>query len=491
MSTPGAAPSPPPAPGGGKAPWAAWRKWLPPLLLGMVLLVIPSPRGLAPSAWHFFALFVAVIVALITEPLPAAAIGFIGVSLAAVLLLVGKTPTEAVRWALSGFANDAVWLIFSATLFAMGYEATGLGRRIALGLVRTLGRRTLGLGYAVAFADLCLAPFMPSNTARSGGTVYPIVKNIPPLFGSTPDSHPRKIGSYLMWTGFATTCVTSSMFLTGLAPNLLAVELARQVAHVDITWTMWFKGFLPVGILLFAGTPLLTYFLYPPEMKRGDAVADWAGEELRRMGPFTRRELTMGLLVVAALVAWMAGGRWVAPVTVALAVISLMLLTKVVAWGDILANRQGWNVLVWFATLVALADGLSAVGFVAWFVHSISSMTSNLSPLTVLTGAVALFFLIHYLFASLTAQTTALMPIFLLAVVSVPGVAAKPAALLLAYSLGLMGVLNPYATGPAPIWYGSGYIATKDFWKLGAILGAIYLGTLLALGIPYVTAYLR
>jgi L-tartrate/succinate antiporter len=120
-------------------------------------------------------------------------------------------------------------------MFALGYEATGLGRRIALLLVNSLGRRTLGLGYATALSDLCLAPVMPSNTARSGGTVYPIVTNIPPLYGSFPNDQPRSIGGYLLWTGFATTCVTSSMFLTALAPNLLAVEIARKVAHVDIS----------------------------------------------------------------------------------------------------------------------------------------------------------------------------------------------------------------------------------------------------------------
>ena len=61
-----------------------------------------------------------------------------------------RMPAEAVRWALSGFANGTVWLIFAAFVFAMGYEKTGLGRRIALLLVKWLGRRTLGLGYAMA-----------------------------------------------------------------------------------------------------------------------------------------------------------------------------------------------------------------------------------------------------------------------------------------------------------------------------------------------------
>ena len=348
-------------------------------------------RGLA-----YFALFASVIAALITEPLPGAAIGFIGVTLAAALLLVGKTPGEATKWALSGFSNDAVWLIFAANMFALGYEATGLGRRIALLLVKALGRRTLGLGYAIAPSDLCLAPVMPSNKARSGGTVYPIVKNIPPLYGSFPNNHPQRIGGYLLWTGFATTCVTSSMFLTSLAPNLLAAEIAHQVANVDISWGMWTLGFLPVGILLFAATPLLSYFLYPPQIERGDEVARWAGGELITMGRITRPEATMGMFAVAALVGWIGGGRWISPVVLALAVISVMLLSKVVSWNDILANKQAWSVLVWFATLVAMAEGLSVVGFLSWFGSRAATYMTSMPLTLMLIAAVGVFFIIHY-----------------------------------------------------------------------------------------------
>ncbi len=467
------------------------RKWIGPLAMGFLLLVIPTPSGLSATAWHYFALFAAVIAGLITEPLPGAAIGFIGVTTAAALSLVGKNPAEATKWALSGFSNDAVWLIFAANMFALGYEATGLGRRVALLLVKALGRRTLGLGYAIALSDLCLAPVMPSNTARSGGTVYPIVKNIPPLYGSFPNDNPRRIGGYLLWTGFATTCVTSSMFLTALAPNLLAVEIARKVAHIDISWGMWALGFLPVGILLFAATPLLSYFLYPPEIRRGDEVATWAGSELIALGRITGREVTMGLLAVAALTGWIGGSHWVSPVTVALAVISVMLLARVVSWNDILANKQAWSVLVWFATLVAMAEGLSNVGFLAWFGSRAASYMTRISLVPMLIAVVALFFVIHYLFASITAQATALLPVFLLAVLSVPGVPAKAVTLVLVYSLGLMGVLTPYASGPAPIWYSGGYIPTKDFWRLGAIMGTLYLAVLLTVGLPFAIRFLH
>src|SRR6476620_6377880 len=178
-----------------------WRAGLP-VLTGTALALIPAPHGLAPYSWHYFALFAAVILALITEPLPAAAVGLIGVTFAATFGLVFtpaqmadpafKFPAEALKWGLAGFANGTVWLIFASFVFAMGYQKTGLGRRIALLLVRQLGGRTIGLGYAVALADLVLAPFTPTNTARSAGTIFPIVRNIPELYGSQPGDSPRR-----------------------------------------------------------------------------------------------------------------------------------------------------------------------------------------------------------------------------------------------------------------------------------------------------------
>ena len=465
-------------------------RWSITIGLGVLLWSCPVPAGLTPVAWRFFALFAAVVAALVAEPVPSPAVGFIGVSAATVLMLVGSTPAEAMRWALSGFSNDTVWLIMAAAMFALGYEKTGLGRRIALVLVKTLGKSTLGLGYAIALSDLILAPFMPSATARSGGTIYPVVKNIPPLYGSYPQENPRRIGSYLCWTAFATACVTSSMFATSLAPNLLAIELMKKIAHVEISWTAWMLGFLPVGILVFLATPLILYWIYPPEIKRGDKVCVWARTELAQMGPVSRHEITMGALAVMALLAWILGTNWVAAAIVAAMVISLMVLTGVVSWNDIVTNKQAWNVWVWFATLVTLADGLNRVGFLSWFAKRSASMIAHFPVVPMVVTLVVLFWAVHYCFASATAHATAVLPVFLAAIVTVSGIPLKPVALLLVYSLGIQGVISPYAHGAAPIWYSAGYISTRDFWRIGAILGLVYMLLLLLVGFPFLLKFM-
>jgi len=464
-----------------------WRA-LTPFIIGIAIAISPVPADLTLNAWYYFALFVAVIVGLILEPIPAASIGLIGVALATTLGLVESKPGNAIRWALAGFSNTTVWLIFGAFMFAMGYEKTGLGKRIALALVRILGGKTLGLGYAITLADLILSPFTPSNTARSGGTIFPVIRNIPSLYGSEPGETSRKIGSYIMWTAFAATCVTSSMFITSMAPNLLALDLVKKTMKLDISWSQWFLGFLPVGVVLIALLPFLIYKIYPPEIKMSQEVPHWSSQELRKMGKLTWREIGMAGLAILALLLWIFGKDFIDATSVAIVVIALMVATGIVKWDDILGNKPAWNVLVWFATLVTLADGLNKVGFVTWFAKVAAALLVGLSSITVMVILVVLFFLVHYMFASLTAHTTAILPVMLAAGAAIPGVPAKPFALLLCYSLGIMGVITPYATGPAPVYFGSGYISRKDFWTLGLIFGIIFLGGMLIIGIPYLIA---
>ena len=467
-----------------------------PVLVAVMLLLVPVPEGLEPYAWHFFAIFIGVIIGLIFEPLPGAVIGLTGVVVIALFspwVLFSsaelanpnfKLASESFKWAVSGFGNSTVWLIFGAFMFAAGYDKTQLGRRLALILVKYLGRRSLTLGYAITFADLLLAPFTPSSTARSGGTIYPIIANLPPLYGSKPnDPSARKIGSYLMWVGIAASCITSSMFLSALAPNLLA--LVKSIIGFDISWGMWFLAFLPLGVLLILTMPLLVYWFYPPEVKVNDEVPRWASNELEKLGRLSRNEILLLVLVCCALLMWIFATAWIEPAMAALLVVVLMLWTGVLNWNDITSNKPAWNTFAWFATLVALADGLARVGFIAWLGKEGGQLLDGIPPEVAAVMLLVAFFLLHYLFASTTAHTTALLPAMLTIAAAIPGINMPVYCLMMVTSLGLMGIITPYGTGPSPIFYGSGYLPTKDYWRLGTIFGAIFLAGLMLIGYPW------
>lgn len=454
---------------------------LAPILVLLVVWFSPAPSGLSVDAWHYLAIFLAVIVGLVLEPVPAALIGLIGVSVVSLIGLAGKTPAANVKWALSGFSNSIIWLIFAAFMFAMGYQKTGLGKRISLIMIRYMGKSSLGLGYAVSFADLVLAPFMPSNTARGGGTIYPIAINIPLIFNSTPENEPRKMGAYITWIAMTATCVTSSMFLTALAPNLLAIDLISKGANITIEWGAWAKVMIPLMLPLFLVTPLLVYWIYPPTQKKSPEAPAWAKEELKKMGSISFKEILMGLYALLALLLWIFGKKLGVDATMAaISITSLMVLTNVISWEDVISNKPAWNILVWFATLVALASGLKDVGILAWMGKGAEVYLSGLSPTMLMISMIVLFFLLHYFFASLTAHTTALLPIFIV-------IASKLIApeqlmtfmILLTSSIGLMGIITPYGTGPSPIWYGAGYISQGRWWALGAIFATIFMAVLI------------
>jgi L-tartrate/succinate antiporter len=475
------------APGAGRSPHRPnLVRAVLPLVLGGTIALLPSPEGLEPTAWLYFAVFVTVIAGVITEPLAPAALGLAGVTVAAAFGLVRDNPSQSAQWALSGFANPAVWLIFAAYMLTLGYAATGLGKRIALQLVRIMGHRTLGLGYAVTLADLTLAPFTASATARSGGTIYPVIRHIPELYQSHPDDRSsRRIGGYLLYTAMAASFITSSMFITALAPNALAISIIEQVTGVRIAWMDWFIGFAPVGITLLAIVPALLYRIYPPQVRRSPEARIWAGDELRLLGPMKRSELTLLLLVVLALALWIGAADAIDPALAAIVVVVLMVGCRVVSWEDVIGNAPAWNVLIWFGTLVTLAGGLGETGFMEWLARTLAPAFTGLGYYTSIVAVVGAFFFLHYFFASITAHTATLLPVFLAIAVTLPGPSPVMWALLLGYSLGLMSVLTSYAAGQNVIYYSSGYIARRDFWLLGFVMGLLFLATYVLIGIPW------
>lgn len=68
----------------------------------------------------------------------------------------------------SCFLTMCSWLIAMAYWLAGGFIKSGLGNRIAYGIVSAFGSTTLGLVYSLVFAEALLSPAIPSVAARAG-----------------------------------------------------------------------------------------------------------------------------------------------------------------------------------------------------------------------------------------------------------------------------------------------------------------------------------
>jgi DASS family divalent anion:Na+ symporter len=191
------------------------------LVVGAVLWFSPVPPALTVKAWHLFGVFLATLVGLILQPLPLGAMAFLGLTFCTLTRLI--TSQQAV----AGFGTTTIWLIVAAFLFARGFLKTGLGRRVAYVMMRSIGDSTLKLGYALAFSDLVMSPAMPSATARVGGVLFPITRGLCSGFQSEPNHSPRKIGAYLMQTVYQCDNIVCAMFLTSMAANPMIAAFAQ------------------------------------------------------------------------------------------------------------------------------------------------------------------------------------------------------------------------------------------------------------------------
>lgn len=453
----------------------------------IIWFVIPHPQEVTPNAWYLLALFVGTIAAIIGKALPIGALSIIAIALVA---LTGVTnpgkPAAALNDALSGFSNNLIWLIGISIMLSQSLNKTGLGARIGYYFISLVGKSTLGIAYALAIAETLLAPVTPSNTARGGGIIHPIMRSIADSFDSKPEpGSTEKIGRYLALVNYNINPITSAMFITATAPNPLIVNLIMKEigSSFELTWGMWAIAALLPALVSLIVIPLVIYWLYPPQIKITPNAQVFAKEKMRELGPVSLPEkITLSafgllLLLWAGIPAFLLGQTWaVDPTTAAFIGLSVLLITGVLSWDDLLKNKGAWDTIVWFAALVMMATFLGKLGLISWLSQSVGGAIDNLGIGWI--GGTILLVLVyvysHYFFASTTAHITAMFAAFFTAGLAL---GAPPAflALILAFSSSLMMSLTHYGTGTAPIIFGSGYVTLGEWWKTGFILSVINL----------------
>jgi len=440
------------------------------IMIGALFFVLPVPAGLSAAGWHVFGIFLATIVGLIIKPVPMGAAALIAV----IFLVLSRSVT--ITDALSGFSNTTIWLIVMAFFISRGIIKTGLGERIAYLFVKKFGRKTINLAYALAFSDLLIAPAMPSNTARAGGILSPIVRSLSTAFDSNPkDGTERKIGAYLTTTVFQCDMVTSAMFLTAMAANPLTVSIAKDVLGVNITWESWFLAALLPGVLSLILIPIIIYRIDPPEIKETPRASGFAQKKLNDMGLLSKNEKYMIAVFILLVLLWIFGGQFGIDETLTAFIgLVILLLTGVLNWEDVKNEKGAWDTLIWFSVLVMMAQQLNATGMIPWFSTMISSAVSGMNWIAALCILAIIYFYSHYLFASGTAHVSAKYSAFINVIASA-GAPSMMAALLLAYFSNLFGCLTHYGMGPAPVFFGSGYVSQSKWWQIGFILSIFHI----------------
>ena len=438
-------------------------KWALVVASATLILLCPVPTGITPQSWRLLAIFIATIVGSIVRPLPGGAMVLLGVS---AIALSGALPVES---ALRGYADPIVWLVLAAFMISRGMIKTGLGRRIALLFVRTIGHSTLGLGYALVSTDMLLASVIPSNAARAGGIIFPVAKSVAEAYDSRPGPTARRLGAFLMPLIYQCDVIVCAMFLTGQASNVLIAKFAKDVTGIELSYPLWLLSSIVPAIVSLIIVPLLLYRIYPPEIKSTPEAATEAAKDLKLLGPMSRHEKLMLVVFVLIAALWMT--TWLHNVNyaaVALLGICVLLLSGVLDWEDVIRERSAWDVFIWYGGLVRMAEALGETGITKRFAEFAAGLTSGWVWWFALAGLLFIYFYAHYAFASITAHATAMYIPFLVVIVA-SGAPPALAVLSLAYFSNLNASLTHYGTTPAPIYFGAGYVRQRTWWWLGLI----------------------
>ncbi len=455
------------------------------LLVGLIVLFIllavavPAPSGVTPLQWNTFFLFVGTIAAVLWNRYPIVVVVLISLALGMTL----KTIT--LDQALRGFSSSVTWIVVMAFIFARTFIKTGLGKRVALVLIRKLGSSSLRLGYAFAFSDLALAPVTPSNTARAGGVIYPIARSLVLEFDSRPDQTARRIGAYILFTSYQANVVTSALFLTAMAGNGLSAQLALDTAAVQLDWGTWFMAASVPGLCSILLVPALIYATYPPEIRKTPEAMRFAQRRLAELGPMSRDERVLAVVFPLLALTW-ATSRWhgTSTVATAFAAICVLLVAGVLKREDLAEESSAWETLLWFGGFLSIAGAVSDSGLIPQLLPAVEAWFQSWDPLWALVLLVIVYTYLHYLFAGMTPHIVALYAAFLALAVSA-GAPALLSALVLAFFSNLYACLTHYGDGAAPIFFGSGYIEMKDWWKIGFLLSLAHILVWLGVGMVW------
>ena len=452
----------------------------------VLFFLIPAPEGLSLIAWRLLGIYIATIVGLVIKPYgePVILLAAVAASAATIGNTAGAEKLVKVGQTLSGYQSGTTWLIFTAFTLSSAFVITGLGKRIAYYMIGWIGNTTLRLGYVTVFLDLLLSPATPSNTARAGGIVFPIINSVAVALGSDPEKSPKLAGRYLLLNVYMTVKTTSYLFLTAMAPNALALSIMEPVLGFKVNWIEWFLAASVPGLLCLFLIPLICYFIAKPELKHVDNK-NIAKKGLEELGPMSMREKSLAVLFVLALLGWIfADFLGVNSTTVALITMVLCIVLNIVSWDDVRKNKAGWDTLIWYCGIIGMSKILENAKFFEWLADTLNKhLDFGDHGMLALVVILILSVSVRYLFASGGAYVAAMIPVF----ATVGKVAGAPVELL---TLGLLfansygGSVTHYGGGPGPITFGAGYNDIKSWWTAGFIIafGSLLVHTTIGFG---------
>jgi sodium-dependent dicarboxylate transporter 2/3/5 len=432
-----------------------------------------APLGLELRAQRLAAVFVAVIIAWVTEVLP---ISVTALLIGPAMIVVGVTDS---RTAFAPYADPLIFLFIGGFLIARAMMRHGLDRRIARSLMQFRLVRGSPIRMRMAFMMTAVVLSMWISNTATAAILIPI------LLGTLPDEDDANSGSVLA-IAYASS-VGGMGTLIGSPPNFITVRFLQEQTQTQFDFLQWMGVGLPAALVLVVVVGFVLQWLAPPAPIEAEvAVVD---------SPWSRGEKVTAFCFGLAVIGWTvpgimraAGAPHAEAVARALPIGAVAILaaaplfllldedrkTPVLPWHD--AVRIDWGLILLFGGGLSLGAQMFETGLAAaisqWFLA-----VTGISSLWGLTAALIVFTVFFTEACSNTASSNMIVPLAIAAAVEL-GVSPLPPALAVGLAASCAFML-PIATGPNAVAYGTGLIELPPMMRIGFVLNIVAALTLL------------
>ncbi|MDM8355587.1 DASS family sodium-coupled anion symporter [Pandoraea communis] len=465
------------------------------VIVMIAVLLIPMPNDLPVAGHRMLAILAFAVVVWITEAVSYEASAIIITSLMA--FLVGTAPTvrnpsveygtsNAISMALAGFSNSALALVAGALFIAAAMTLTGLDRRIALVTLSKIGTSTRRVMVGAIAVTILLSLVVPSATARSA-CVVPIMMGVIAAFGVDKRSN---IAAGVMIIVAQATSIWNVGIQTAAAQNLLTVGFMDKMLGERVTWAEWLVAGAPWAVIMSVILVVLVLKMMPPE---ADAIAggkESVEAQLREMGPMTSAQKRLLAVSIGLLLFWATEGKLHHFDTTSVTYVGLVVLMLprfgVMTWKDV-QSRIPWGTVIVFGVGISLGTALLTTQAGQWLGNHVVAATGldSLPTLWVFAILAAFLILIHLGFASATALTSAMLPILIAVLQTLPGDFNRLGiAMLLGFTVSF-GFILPINAPQNMVCLGTDTFTAKQFAKVGIVITLVGYALLLLFAATY------
>ncbi|MDR0489801.1 MAG: anion permease, partial [Oscillospiraceae bacterium] len=281
-----------------------------------------------------------------------------GLFLACFALAIGLKPGVV----FSGFTQSSIWTLVPALFFGYTLQKTGLGKRIALAIIKLFKPSYISLVFAWVLIGVILSLLTPSSTVRVA-IMIPIAVQCCELCRLEKSS---KGNSLILLTAFGMAILPGSGWMSGVLWGPIISGMINSVPETQglITFGNWFSTlFVPIMIttvLLIAGS---LFILKPKEKLSKDAIDAIKKQTVSKL---SRHEIIAGVILIAVFILFLTNRFHGLPdAAVCLAAVFVFFLSGVLESKDF-NTGVNWDLIVFIAMALSFSAIFTETGISGW-----------------------------------------------------------------------------------------------------------------------------